>query len=71
MGKNANAKAKAAGLKHCSQCKTYKPLSEFLVPRKKGHDVVFCNDCAGANMGRWARTRNVGLMPEDITSIED
>ncbi len=58
------------GFRWCSQCKRELPASNFLVPRKRGWNVVFCDSCASENMACWARTRNVGMMPEDISEID-
>jgi hypothetical protein len=56
--------------RRCKQCKVVKDRKmDFLQTWKRGHDNVFCNDCARENMRKWARTPTSRLT--DFAIIKD
>jgi superfamily II helicase len=59
------------GRRMCKQCLEYKPLDQFLVAKTRGHDNVFCNECATENMHRWARTPLADMTVDKIKEISE
>ena len=55
----------------CTQCRRERPPEHFLQMRDKRWRVTKCNDCAQKNMSRWANTRNVGKMPDEIKEADE
>jgi hypothetical protein len=57
----------------CKQCKEIKPETAFLKLKGRGIKVVYCNQCAQANMRKWARTKLSSFDPDKArkAAVED
>jgi hypothetical protein len=55
----------------CKQCKRTLPDGAFLPIRKRRWKVTKCDDCARANMAKWARTALSNMTPDKIKEADE